>query len=96
MPRIAEAVPLDGRRVRIVWDGGEASVVDLAPALESRRIYIPLRQDDELFRRMIVSEDRNCLQWPGEDLEFSAVRLAALPPVTFATVIFGMQWTRLA
>ncbi|MGK6314990.1 DUF2442 domain-containing protein [Neorhizobium sp. DT-125] len=83
MPRIAEATPLDGRKVRIVWDSGEAKIVDLAPALESRRIYIPLRQDDALFTRMAVSEDRNALEWPGEDLEFSAVWLAALPSVTF-------------
>ncbi|CDZ30463.1 DUF2442 domain-containing protein [Neorhizobium galegae] len=83
LPRIVDAELLDGRKVRIVWEDGETKVVDLAPALESRRIYIPLRHDDELFRQMRVSEYRNALEWPGEDLEFSAVWLAALPSITF-------------
>ncbi len=56
IPRIAEAVPLDGRKVRITWTTGETVTVDIAPILYSRRTYIPLCQDDSLFRYLKVSE----------------------------------------
>lgn len=45
VPKIVEVEPLDARKVRITWKSGESKIVDLAPALESRRIYIPLRGD---------------------------------------------------
>src|SRR6186713_150931 len=72
LPRIAGAVPLDGRKVKIMWRSGETSVVDLAPALASRRIYIPLRDNDELFKTLRVSEYGNAIEWDG-GLDFSAV-----------------------
>ena len=88
LPRIASAEALDGRRVRIQWRGGGDKVVDLAPVLESRRIFIPLRQDDGLFRALAVSEDGDALVWPGEDLECSAVWIEALPADDFENADF--------
>lgn len=82
LPRILSAVPLDGRKVRIGFEDGASKVVDLAPALESRRFYIPLRQDDELFRSFRISEYGDAIEWDG-DLDFSAVWLEKLPPVEF-------------
>ncbi len=78
LPRIAGAEALEGRKVRITWRHGGTRIVDLAPALESRRIFTPLRKDDALFRRLRANEDGNAIQW-GPDLEFSAVWLDRLP-----------------
>lgn len=87
LPRIAEALPLEGRKVRITWTTGETVTVDLAPILHSRRIYIPLRQGDALFRSLKVSEYGNAIEW-NSDLDLSAVWLARLPSVVFDNADF--------
>lgn len=94
LPRIARAEVLDGRKVRIIWQSGESKVVDLAPALESRRIYIPLRHDDALFRSLRVSDYGNAIEW-GDALDFSAVWLARLPPAEFQNADFRAAMTAL-
>lgn len=87
LPRIANAVTVDDRKVRLTWTTGETKTVDLSPALESRRIYIPLRHDDALFHTLRVSEYGNAIEWDG-DLDFSAVWLAKLPSVDFGNADF--------
>lgn len=82
LPRIAEATPLDERKVRVTFDNGVTKVVDLAPALTSRRVYIPLRNDDALFQTLRVSEYRNAIEWDG-GLDFSAIWLDMLPALDF-------------
>lgn len=95
LPRIAGAVPLDGRRVKVMWRSGETKVVDLAPALASRRIYMPLRNDDALFQTLKVSEYGDALEWDGSDLEFSAVWLHHLPEAEFSNAEFRDAMDRL-
>lgn len=85
--RIAEAVPLDGRKLRITWTTGEIVTVDIAPVLHSRRIYIRLRQDDALFRSLRVSEYGDAIEW-SDELDLSAVWLARLPSITFGNEDF--------
>ncbi|MDB5523695.1 MAG: hypothetical protein JWM58_1458 [Rhizobium sp.] len=87
LPRIAKAEPLDKRLVRITWNSGNVEVVDLAPALLSRRVFIPLRDDDALFGRLQVSEYGTAIEWPGE-MEFSALWLSKLPSVEFDNQAF--------
>lgn len=87
LPRIRDAQPLDGREVHVVFEDGRTKKVDLAPALASRRVYIPLRNDDELFRSMWISEHRNAIEWPG-GLDFSALWLSNLPSVDFGNADF--------
>lgn len=82
LPRIRDVVPLDGRKVAVTWRSGETKIVDLAPALASRRVYIPLRDDDGLFRTMRVSEYGEAIEWTDE-LDFSAMWIERLPPVVF-------------
>jgi hypothetical protein len=88
LPRIVKVEPLEARKVRITWQSGDNNVVDLAPAMQSRRLYIPLRGDDALFSRVMVSEYGDAIEWPGEDLEFSAVWLESLPSVEFSNTDF--------
>jgi hypothetical protein len=87
LPRIAEAQALDGRKVRLTWEKGATTVVDLAPALRSRRVYIPLRENDALFRTLRVGEYGHSIEW-SDELDFSAVWLSKLPSIQFDNVDF--------
>jgi hypothetical protein len=87
LPRIVSAIPIDGRKVHVKFSSGIEKTVDLAPALESRRFYIPLRDDEALFRSFKVSEYGDALEW-NDDLDFSAVWLEALPAVDFSNEDF--------
>ncbi|MDO9415788.1 DUF2442 domain-containing protein [Pararhizobium sp.] len=87
LPRLLAAHFEQGRQVRIVWASGRERVVDLAPILESRRIYIALRSDDALFATLKVSEFGDSIEWQdGTDL--SAVWLSKLPSVMFENADF--------
>lgn len=94
LPRIEAATPLDERKVAIVWRGGGTKTVDLAPALNSRRIYIPLRDDDDLFRTLRVSEYGDAIEWDG-GLDFSAVWIDRLPSLDFDNAAFRNAMYRL-
>jgi hypothetical protein len=87
LPRIAHAVPLDGRKIKVVWADGSIKVVDLSGALASRRIYIPLRDNDDLFRSLHVAEYGDGIEWNGE-LDFSALWLDRLPEAEFTNEEF--------
>lgn len=87
LPRIAHAVPLDGRKVKVVWADGSVKVVDLSGALASRRIYIPLRDDDALFQSLHVTEYGDGIEW-NDNLDFSAVWLDRLPEADFTNEEF--------
>lgn len=87
LPRLAAAVPLEGRKISVRFRDGREKIVDLAPALASRRIYIPLRADDALFRSLRVSEYGDAIEW-SDDLDFSAIWLDRLPPVGMSNVEF--------
>lgn len=88
IPRIASATPAEGRKVRIAWKDGTSKVVDLAAPFASRRIFIPLRNDDALFRTLRVSEYGDALEWDGPDLEFPASWLDRLPEAEFSNEDF--------
>ncbi|SOC83068.1 Protein of unknown function [Ensifer adhaerens] len=87
LPRLKEVVALDGRKLRVIFEDGHSKVVDLTAALESRRIYKPLREDDALFRSFRISDYRNALEW-SDELDFSAIWLKALPSVEFSNADF--------
>jgi len=94
LPRIIRANPLDGRKVHVVFDGGLEKTVDLAPALQSRRFYIPLRDDDNLFRSFKISEYGDAIEW-NEDLDFSADWLERLPDISFTNADFRQTMEKL-
>ena len=88
IPRIASAVPMDGRKVEITWKDGTTKVVDLTASFASRRVFIPLRPDDALFRTLRVSEYGDALEWDGPDLEFPASWLDRLADADFSNEDF--------
>lgn len=87
LPRLARAEALDGRKVALTWRNGDTRTVDLAPVLASRRIFIPLRGDDALFRTLRVSEFGDAIEWEG-GLDLSAVWLDRLPDAGFTNAAF--------
>jgi hypothetical protein len=82
IPRIKKAHPLAGRTVHIVWRSGEEKTVDLMPVFASRRIYIPLRTNEKLFRSLRVSRHGDSLEWDG-GIDLSAVWIEQLPSTEF-------------
>ena len=68
LPRIAEVVPT--RRpafgLRIDWDGGERTTVDVSGLIESFRVYAPLRKSIDLFRQVRVGEHGTDVVWSDE------------------------------
>jgi hypothetical protein len=87
LPRIAEARPLNDRKVEITWKDGCRKTVDLKPALASRRQYIALRTDDTLFATLRVSEYGDAIEWEN-GLDFSAIWLDTLAPADFCNAEF--------
>jgi hypothetical protein len=94
LPRLREVEVLDGRKLAVTFTDGRRKVVDLAPALESRRFYIPLRNDDRLFRTLCISDFRDSIEWEG-DLDFSALWLEKLPSIEFDNTDFREAMERL-
>src|SRR5437870_13581055 len=67
LPRIVAVTP--GERpmtLRVRWDKGEESLIDLSGMIQSLRIYAPLRQSSELFRQVRVGGYGTDGVWPDE------------------------------
>ena len=87
LPRLESAVALDERNVAVVWRGGHSQVIDVSPALASRRIFLQLRTDDELFRTLRVNEDGNAIEW-DDGAELTAIWLERLAPSSLENAEF--------
>ncbi len=67
LPRIVAVSP--GERpmtLRVRWDNGEESLVDVSGMIQSFRVYEPLRQSPELFRQVRVGEHGTDVVWTDE------------------------------
>lgn len=87
LPRIASVEALDGRKISVKWRSGKTQVVDLAPVIASKRLFIQLRTDDALFKTLHVNEDGNAIEW-ADGSELSAVWIEQLAPVVFDNAEF--------
>ena len=67
LPRI-KAVSADGKplALRIRWDTGDESRVDVSGLVETFRIYEPLRRSPELFRQARIGEYGSDVVWNDE------------------------------
>jgi DNA-binding transcriptional regulator YiaG len=72
LPRIA-AVTADKKSLtlRIRWDMGEESRVDVSGLIEAFRVYEPLRRSRDLFRRVRVGEHGTDVVW-SDAIDMSA------------------------
>lgn len=94
LPRLSAARPLVDREVELVFDTDRTKRVDLRPVLESRKSFIPLRQNDTLFRRLHISDYGDALEWPG-GIEISTLWLQRLPDIEFSNADFRNAMQRL-
>ena len=94
LPRIESAAALDARKILVAWRGGGREIVDVAPALSSKRIFIQLRTDDALFRTLRVNEDGNAVEW-ADGAELSAIWIERLAPSTIGNEEFRLAMDEL-
>ncbi len=94
LPRIAAAQPLDGRNVHITWQDGTSQVVDISPALASRRVFLRLRTDAPLFRTLRVNEFGNAIEWE-DGAELTAIWIERLAPTSLKNDEFREAMDRL-
>ncbi|HEX5318794.1 MAG TPA: helix-turn-helix transcriptional regulator [Stellaceae bacterium] len=67
MPRIAAVSPAARPiTLRVRWDTGDESVVDVSGMIERFKVYAPLRQSEELFARVQVGEYGTDIVWTDE------------------------------
>lgn len=66
---IIEAAAADGFRVRLRFEDGSTSIIDLRPFLRGP-IFEPLVRDEQLFRKVAVDPDLGTIVWPnGADMD---------------------------
>jgi hypothetical protein len=87
LPRIANVDALPPHTLVVTWaDGrhaGEVTRIDVAPIVNTYKIFRPLRKNEALFETARVSEDGDSVVWNGnEDLELSAEALEDLAEQT--------------
>lgn len=69
---------LDPYRIRVIWDDGRKTEVDLAPHILRYAVYRPLRDHPAAFKKAQIVDDGVALAWPDHDLDISADAIAAL------------------
>jgi DNA-binding transcriptional regulator YiaG len=95
LPRIA-AVEAGEKpmSLRIRWDRGDESLVDVSGLIETFRIYAPLRQSPELFRKVRLGEHGTDVVW-NDEIDMAALTLWRLAQeqsgLTLSPVAFR-QW----
>lgn len=94
LPRIESARALSGRSVEVTWRDGTSQVIDISAALSSRRIFLRLRADDDLFRTLRVNEDGNAIEW-DDGAELTAVWIERLAPTSLKNAEFRDAMDRL-
>jgi len=71
MPQISNLEVPRHLVLRVTWSGGiragRTDVVDLAPVINSLKLYRPLREDRLLFRSVHLIEDGRILAWGDDD-----------------------------
>jgi hypothetical protein len=82
LPRIENIEILPNFSLRVTWaEGsrvGRTDTVDLSPAINSYKIYRPLRKNEELFKTARLVEDGDVIAWDGDDIEMTAEMIEEL------------------
>src|SRR5438445_191160 len=67
LPRIvAVATGEQPMTLRVCWDKGEESLIDVSGMIQSSRVYALLRQSPELFRQVRAGEHGTDVVWTDE------------------------------
>jgi len=82
LPRMAEVRAVAPLTLLVSWAegarAGRTDRVDLAPVVETFKIYRPLRRNDALFATACLGEDGDTVIWAGDNLEMHAETLESL------------------
>lgn len=73
-PRITQVETMAGYHLRLTWDTGPVTVVDVSDVVNDLLIFAPLRDEPGLFDRASVGEDGFCVHW-SDLMELSAPNL---------------------
>ena len=96
LPRISEIRALPDFRLAIVWaEGsrtGRADFVDLAPVINTYKLYRPLRNNEELFQTARLVDDGNVVEWGDGTIDMPAeliedIANEAMTPQDFASFL---------
>ena len=75
-PRMSEIQAIPDFRLAIVWaEGsrrGRTELVDLAPVINTYKLFRPLRNNDELFQTARLVDDGNVVVWDDGRIDMSA------------------------
>lgn len=77
LPRIAACRALPDFGLEVMWTEGGIDIVDVYPALASRRMFERVRSSERVFSNCAVGEDGTCVAWP-DGAELSAAWIARL------------------
>jgi DNA-binding XRE family transcriptional regulator len=67
LPRIRAVAPGEQpMTLRVRWDNGEESLIDVSGMIQSFRVYEPLWRSPELFRQVRVGEHGTDVVWTDE------------------------------
>jgi hypothetical protein len=93
LPRICEIQALPDFRLAIVWaEGsrrGRTELVDLAPVINTYKVYRPLRNNEELFQTARLVDDGNVVAWGDGRIDMSAELLEDIANETMAPQDFA-------
>jgi hypothetical protein len=82
LPRMAAVRAAAPLTLLVTWAegarAGRTDRVDLAPIVETLKIFRPLRKDDALFATAHLGEDGDTVLWAGDNLEMHAETLESL------------------
>src|SRR5260370_28309649 len=78
LPRIVSVFPGEKHlTLRVRWDNGKVTLVNVSGPVNTYRFYAPLRDDEELFRSVGIGEHGADIVWPG-GIDMSADSLSRL------------------
>jgi len=94
MPNIERVSARTPYRVEVLWRSGRrqgtSSVVDLAPLILSKKIFVPLRDDASLFATAHVVEDGSAIAWgDGGEIDVAATTIESLADETMTSEDFA-------
>lgn len=93
---VASVVPLDGRKVRILWRSGLDDIVDLRPLLVRHR-RSPVASSELMFRTVRPGREGRSIVWDdGSEIGLSWLQDLALTRMTnreFREALATLEWT---
>ena len=88
LPRIAEVRAVAPLTLLVTWAegarAGRTDRVDLAPVVETFRIFRPLRKNEALFATARLGDDGDTVVWAGDNLEMHAETIKLLAEQTMS------------